>query len=250
MLAERDNLLAEAGEGALFEGVMRLGVTEMVAHTWLRSFLARMRQSFPSVNVELTVDLSSNLSHGLFDRQLDLTFQNYPFDRRAARTEHLATAPYVWVASKALGLHGRSLSPQDLAAYPILAHARASVPFRQIDQHLGETGVPMRLTTSSNITLCLELATDGLGVACLPLALVKPHLASGRLETLDYGWVPDALRFAARTLLDPAPHYVSAAIEIAVSLTEDNDFQSNTSDQKIFDDAFGPLPCDDSFGEV
>lgn len=39
-------------------GILRLGVTELIAQTWLRSYLIALREVFPNVDVELKVDLT------------------------------------------------------------------------------------------------------------------------------------------------------------------------------------------------
>lgn len=74
------------------------------------------------------------------------------------------------------------------------------------------------------------MAVDGLGVTCLPRALLSASLDAGRLEALDYPWLPDALQFAARTMQATAPGYLLGAIEIAQELgVDDNGFLSSGS---------------------
>ncbi len=219
VLADLDVMVASVGDTRLFDGVMKLGVTELVAQTWLRRFLKEMRSRFQNVDVELTVDLSERLSVALFDRELDATFQSGPFERRARSTVTLWSSPYVWVAAPELRLHGRALSLDDLAPHPILTHAKGTVPHQQMADHLQGLKSKARLLPSSNIATCLDLTLDGLGIACLPLDMLSEDLEAGRLLRLDYDWAPDDLDFAARTLLDPLPPYVAGAIELAVSLS-------------------------------
>lgn len=111
VLGEVDQFIAAAGDSTLFEGVLRLGVSELVAHTWLRPFLLEMRARYPSVTVELTVEQSAHLSPLLFGGDLDLTFQNGPFDRRATSTRPLGAAPYLWAASRRWGWGGARWNP-------------------------------------------------------------------------------------------------------------------------------------------
>ncbi|MFC3614651.1 LysR family transcriptional regulator [Lutimaribacter marinistellae] len=220
VLSSMDALVAAAGDATLFEGVLRLGVSELVAHTWLMPFLKEMRTAYPSVDVELTVDLSANLSDALFARDLDLTFQSGPFDRRTEGTVPLDASPYSWVAAPSLGI-ASPLSEADLTANPVLTHARGTHPFQQLEAHFRATRIAARLVPSSNIAACLRMSVDGLGIACLPDRMLTPYLEDGRLRRLDYPWVPDDLRFAARYLSDPAPAYLSGAIKIARCLSQD-----------------------------
>lgn len=223
VLAALDGFVAAADDDSLFRDTLRLGVSEMVAHTWLRAFLFQMKARFPHITVELTVDLSANLSKALFDHDLDLAFQNGPFDRKTRNALALGQSPYVWIAAPDLDLPAGALAPQDMMRHPILTHARGTIPFRQLEDHFRPLG-PARLVPSSNISACLQMALDGLGVACLPRAMVTAHLASGSLRALGYAWQPDALRFFARYEADPAPPYISAAASLAQRLfpPEDN----------------------------
>lgn len=218
ILAAVDGFLEATGDGAAFDGLLRLGVTELIAQTWLRPFLMQMKDRFPAVDVEMTIDLSENLSKLLFGREIDLTFQNGPFDQRTPNTEPLGQSPYIWVAPPVLGLAGRKIGAAEIAEHRILTHARGSYPFMQLDAHFRQIEQPARLVPSSNIAACQQLAGDGLGVACLPAPMVAEALEAGRLQQVDYGWHPEDLRFAARWLVDPVPSFLIAAVEIASGL--------------------------------
>lgn len=218
ILAAVDGFLSATGDGAVFDGVLRLGVSELVAQTWLRPFLMEMQARFPSLDVELTVDLSENLSKALFARDLDLAFQNGPFDQTTRNTQALGQSPYVWVAAPLLGLAGRDLSPAEIARYRIFTHARGTYPHMQLDDHFRRIGQPVRLVPSSNIAACQQMATDGLGVACLPEPMVTEALVAGRLVRIAYDWQPEDLRFAARWIVDPAPTYLQEAVALAARL--------------------------------
>ncbi len=225
VLAALDGFVAAADDDTLFRNTLRLGVSEMVAHTWLRPFLLAMKGRFPNITVELTVDLSANLTKALFDHDLDLAFQNGPFDRTTRYSLTLGQSPYVWIAAPDLDLPHGALGPQDIFRHPILTHARGTVPFRQLEDHFRPLG-PARLVPSSNMSACLQMALDGLGIACLPRAMVTAPLAAGALRVLDYPWHPDALRFHARHDADPAAPFVTEAALLAQRLFPPEDIKS------------------------
>lgn len=225
VLAALDGFVAAADDDSLFRDTLRLGVSEMVAHTWLREFLVAMKARFPNITVELTVDLSANLSKALFDHDLDLAFQNGPFDRKTRFSLTLGQSPYVWIAAPDLDLPHGPLTAQDITRHPILTHARNTVPFRQLEDHFRPLG-PARLVPSSNMSACLQMALDRLGIACLPRAMLTAPLATGALRELDYDWHPGALRFYARHEADPAPTYVTEAARLAQRLFPPEDTKS------------------------
>lgn len=214
-----DDFMVSANAPGLFEGTLRLGVTEMIVHSWLGPYLSELRRKFPKVHVDLTVDLSSNLSDALFGNALDLALQSGPFSRRTTGWVELGSYPMVWVASPSLGLGSGVLSLQDLIANPILTHARQTLPFQQLEKHVaGQRNV--HLVPSTNFSACLRMTVEGLGVACLPLAMVEDDLRAQRLTRLRYLWVPDDLSFVARYHGDRASHQIRAAADIAREISQ------------------------------
>ena len=215
ILSGVDLLIAATGKPALLDGVLRLGVTELIVHTWLSRFLAELKAKAPNLLVELTVDVSANLSTALYDRALDMTFQSGPFARITTGNAPLGRSDLIWVAAPQLGLESRELDLDQLCAHPILTHARGTQPYDQLAAHVAVRKQKVRLVPSSNLAACLQMAKDGYGVACLPVPMVKTSITDGSLVPLNYAWRPDALDFAARYDAERAPHLVSVAIGIA-----------------------------------
>lgn len=220
-----DSLMAASGDASLREGTLRLGVTEMIVHTWLQDFLKAVNERFPNIQVELTVDLSVNLSKELFDRHIDLALQNGPFDRTTTGSKNLGTYPLIWVASPELGLSPtKKLNKSELAAHPILTHARDSYLFETISEHFSRTqpkakskAVPIahRLVPSSNLAACLYMAINHMGVATLPRAMVRESLQRKEIIELVYDWTPQSLEFRARFDEKKAPLYISEIADLA-----------------------------------
>ncbi len=223
VLAATDGFVAAADEDSLFRNTLRLGVSEMVAHTWLRPFLLVMKARFPNI----TVELSANLTKALFDRDLDLAFQNGPFDRPTRFSLPLGQSLYAWIASPELAMTQGALTAADITRHPILTHARGTVPFRQLEDHVRPLG-PARLVPSSNMSACVQMVLDGLGIACLPRAMLTTPLSTGALRKLDYTWHSDALRFQARHDAEPAATYVTEAAKLAHKLFPPKDIESGS----------------------
>jgi len=217
VLQATDDLKIASGNAALFDGVLRLGVTEMVVHTWLADFLARLAEAFPGLAVELTVDLSVTLDRDLAARTLDLAFQSGPFEHRASGSEELGTWPLAWVAAPSVARAlGAGISLEALLAYPILTHARNTRPYADVERHVRQAGRTLpRLIPSNNLAACMRMTAQGMGVATLLEAMVMAELEAGTLVRLDYGWVPEPLVFHARYDAGRAPRYVAIAADLA-----------------------------------
>lgn len=225
VLSAVEDLIAAADDGALFEGVIRLGVTEMIAHSWLHEFLQSLKQMYPNVIVELNVDMSVNLSRDLFDQSLDLVFQSGPFDlRQTSGRVELDEYAFAWVASPSLGIDSEQTTLDDLVAFPLLIQARGTLPYQHLSQHIADEGArSARIAPSTSMSAGLQMAIEGLGVACMPEAMIGDQVKSGELVRLSYGWTPEPLRFLARYHAESAAIYVKEAAALAARIARPED---------------------------
>ena len=217
VLRASDNLIEAANQDALIDGVLKLGVTEMIVHTWLRDYLRVVKERFPNLSVELTVDISTHLETELFDRAIDLALQNGPFSRQTTGSKALGVYPLIWVASPEIGLHVRDkISIEELVQYPVLTHARGTQPYDEVSAHFASRrDLAIRLVPSSNLAACIQMTVDGFGTATVPAAMVVNELESGELVQINYPWTPQSLSFFSRYDADKSAHFVEKAAEIA-----------------------------------
>lgn len=214
-----DDFMATAGATGLFEGTLRLGVTEMIVHSWLSEYLSALRERFPNIRIDLTVDLSSNLTAALLNHSIDLALQSGPFDQKISGEIQLGSYAMVWLASPVLAIDQQVASLEPLIKHPILTHARQTEPFKQIERHVAAEP-QVYLVPSTSLAACMKMTQQGLGVACLPRAVVVDEIEDGTLMQLDYYWVPDNLVFYARFHSDKAPLHLHQAAELANKVAE------------------------------
>ncbi len=199
VLQSTQQLQEAADRASLYDGVLKLGVTELIVHTWLRGYLKALKEEYPEVLVELTVDLSVNLTAALAARSIDLALQSGPFNEALAGAQTLGCYPWIWVASPSV-IDAQSITrwtAADLAKLPILTHARSTGPYQQVKDHFsGVRG--LKLVPSSNLAACLQMTVDTMGIAVLPKAMVADELEAGLLTQIQYDWAPPDLCFEAR----------------------------------------------------
>jgi len=173
VLRSAESFIEAAETEALYEGVLKLGVTEMIVHTWLRQYLRLLKE--------------------------------------------LGTYDWVWVASPELEIsEEKKHSLADLAAFPILTHARDTRPFEEVASHFrGAQSPSVRLVPSSNLAACLHMTIDGMGIATLPAAMVREAIMAKQLHSIHYDWFPDSLNFRARYDADRSPAFVAHAARLA-----------------------------------
>lgn len=214
VLQNADALLNIAGRPDLHTDRIRLGVTELVAYTWLREFMRRVSDAYPNVSIELTVDLSRNLDKELASNTLDLAIQTAPFSVETTGEIALGAYPFTWVAAPDI-----AAKPIDLSAQPILTLARGTVAYSELRERLGDRA---NIVPSNALMSSLHMVLDGMGIAVLPQIMAHEHIASGALVALPMGWVPSPLQFAARFQKDKASATVQAAALIAAEVATEH----------------------------
>lgn len=212
-----ESFLETASRQDLIEDRMRLGVTELVASTWLHEFLRQFRDEYPSIAVELEVNLSVEIEKGLSARQLDLAVLTGRYRSGAKGTTPLGVYNYAWVCTPTLAREcGGDANLEKLLEVSVITHARhtaASLDLARFTKTLGLS--PDSIVHSSSLSACVEMALDGMGVALLPEVVVHSALAEQRLVELEFDWKPDPLEFHARLDRSRAPHFVHAAADLA-----------------------------------
>lgn len=214
----------EASENkALADNILRLGVTEIIAHSWLRDFMVALKAEYPNVSVELIVDYSVNLKRELHSNAIDLVFQNGPFKRRMSGSHPLGNYPFIWVASPLLELDQNSvMKASNMATHPILTPARNTGIYETLQEHFtAKNFKSIRMMPSSTLASSLHMAIDGLGIALMPIIMVEEALSSGKLHKVNYPWVPEMLEFRARYHADTASLLVHNAANLAEEIAVD-----------------------------
>ena len=210
-------LIEEAGRQELIEETLRLGVTELVACTWLQSFLRLMREAYPKLRIQLEVDLSTTIDARLMEGQLDLALQTGPFKSKAFASEALGQEHYCWVANSDL-IQNVSAAPTlpELFELTILTHAKHTQACAALHNLSARQGLrPERIVHSSALSACVPMVLEGLGVALLPARLIEAEVAAGDLHKIDACWHPEPLSFFARYAPARAALYVEKAAQIA-----------------------------------
>lgn len=212
-----EELIEEAGREELIEETLRLGVTELVACTWMQDFLRLIKDAYPRLRVTLEVDLSTSIDARLRERQIDLALQTEPFKSMAFTSDPLGTEPYCWVAnSELIRKTGTKVSVSDLFEFTILTHAKHTQACATLLRLANERSLKSEhIVHSSALLACVPMAIEGLGVALLPERLVKHEIASGELHQIEADWLPDPLSFYARYSATRTARYVEKVAHLA-----------------------------------
>ena len=197
MLALNDRLVATLEEPAL-AGMVRLGTPEDFATTHLPQVLARFARAYPSVQLEVTCDLTLTLMGRFRQGDFDLVLVKRE-PERSDRGVRVWREPLVWVAAGKLAVPESGPLPLVVSPPPCVYRKRAT-------DSLGRMRRAWRVAYS-----CASLAGQhaavkaGLGVTVLPKDMVPAGLGviergAGLPELHD----TEIALLAARNLSAPA----------------------------------------------
>jgi len=222
VLREAEGIVQVAQRPDLVADRLRLGVTELVACTWLHAYLRSIKSIYPSLNVELTVDLSCNLDVEMSSNRLDLVIQSAPFASAANGIVELGSFSYIWVAGTELACAlNERMSIADLLPHTVLTHARHTQAYVELVEHTKGKSLPTaQFVASTSLASCVQMAADGMGITLLPKALVEKELCDKSLVEIDVNWKPTPLRFAARFHSHKASLYLAHCAQLATKAAQ------------------------------
>ncbi len=193
------------------EGHLRVGVSETIAQCWLPDFIARLHQEFPKLEIEINVDISSNLRAGLLDREIDLAVLLGPVSEYSVDNVELPGFDLTWYRTA-----DEETPEGGFFDRPVITYARNTRPYRELKAELFQRegpGIP--LFPSSSLSACFRLVEAGLGVAALPRALGTSYVEQGKIVEFNPGWTPSPLRFSVSYMGEPRSHMVAQAAQMA-----------------------------------
>ncbi|QIE57432.1 LysR family transcriptional regulator [Pikeienuella piscinae] len=220
VLWSAEAFLEEAHRTDLIADKLRLGVTEIVAGAWLNAYLRRLREVYPSLTVELTVNLSREIERDLASGDLDLSLQTAPFAIDMPSAIELGEYEYNWVAAPFVADEFSSpLSLADAMESAVLMHAKHTTASVELLEAARLRGLRTdRVVHSNSLASCIQMAVDGLGLALAPRALTARLVSRGELHVMPSDWRPSPLRIFARYDDRRAPRFVAAAARLAAEV--------------------------------
>ncbi|MBN9062625.1 MAG: LysR family transcriptional regulator [Rhizobiales bacterium] len=199
MLDLQQNVVRRVGSDASYAGRFRLGVTEMVALTWLPALIAEIKNQYPDIILEPKIDLTVNLWQQMATHRLDLVIGPTPHAETAFPVLPLGFLESEWMCSPLLFKERKGVvSIQKLLELPLLTYAEGSLLHLNMLKALASIGVKPQNTITCNSMIALaEMASAGLGVTFLPSAYFSSYRAQGYLTPIKTSLALPPLEYVA-----------------------------------------------------
>lgn len=152
-------------------GRVRLGLVSSLVHTWLGAMIAEVASSFPRLELELTVEPTSNLGSQFERGSLDMLITTDETRAESVSSVSLQPLPLSWFTSEELAqqLPSGPLSIPDIANHPLITFTRKSRPYLSTLELFSAHGLrPPVLHCVTSLAAIVRLTERGLGIATLP----------------------------------------------------------------------------------
>ena len=194
----KERIAREVGLDTEIRGTYRIGVTELVALTWLTRLLRVLKSSHPDLHIEPVVDAGLSLFSALEANAIDLAVLPGTYWGEAYRCVEVGRVEDVWMASPRLDVPDRPLKPDELADYPVLEQAVGSAKNAYYGAWLQEHGFRFKKVLSTNsLTVLRELTIEGLGISQLAVDYFAPDIEAGLLRIVRTDPMPPPLIYSA-----------------------------------------------------
>lgn len=189
LLHDLDDIMVALGGLDAATGVVRMGVGEIAALSWLPDMLKQAKAIMPNVSYEIEVDITAHMRHRLENGDLDITIVAAPLVLNEIQSIPLGIVDMVWVIAPELLDRIPAENRSDtcvLGSYPIWSLPRLSATFSMVVDVLRRFDIPLHaLHTYDNFQGIIKLVLNHSGISLLPRILVQDYLDSGHLTVLS-----------------------------------------------------------------
>lgn len=186
LLERRDVLLERMGAREVRVRRLRLGVTELTALTWLPQFVEAIRREYPQLQIEPSVELSSELHRKLEHDELDVIVVPDVFEDARFVCTPLQRVENAWMCAPELVEGDGEMQLQELAQFTVMTQGSSSGTGLVYERWLAEQGVHLpRLITSHNLLVQVGLTISGIGISYLPRQCLSQLVERGALKVIQ-----------------------------------------------------------------
>jgi DNA-binding transcriptional LysR family regulator len=198
ILDQRGQLLERMGKAELTVRRFRVGVTELIALTWLPRLVEMFRADYPDISFEPEIDLSTVLCEKLNAGSIDLAIVPPVFSESGVIAVPLQELELSWMCKPGLVTTHEPLSMAQIAKHPILTQTGKSGVDTVYDQWFLQQRVPVRKIFAGNSLLALAaLTAAGFGISYLPKLYFADLVERGTLQQIDAADANPAIRYYA-----------------------------------------------------
>ncbi|MFT0546318.1 LysR family transcriptional regulator [Allopusillimonas ginsengisoli] len=215
LLSQRDLMLMKIQGFHTFSGVLRLGITEITAMTWLPDMIQQLRLLFPKLVVSPKIGMAAELQHHLLGGQLDMAVLHGELRHPSFESRHLASVPFAWVGSPNLVSPDKIYSPEDISNMSLIRQDAESGLNLIYDEWLSPYKAKSNLFTINSLLAMVGLTVAGFGVSCVPINYFRNLVRAGKLVVVQTSKPLPESTYCAMYAKDANSVFYGEIVEIA-----------------------------------
>lgn len=184
MLREMEGMFRDS---STVRGIVRVGVSESIVHTWLPALLKQVQADYPNLAIEIEVDISPKLRDLLLAGEVDLAFLLGPIDVAGLHARPLCKFPVAFMATRAVEPR-ESITLEDIVRknHRIITFARNTQPYAALRDAVKDRELHATIWASASLETVVRLALEHLGIAMVPPDVLKKRVGTpSRLRRLS-----------------------------------------------------------------
>jgi DNA-binding transcriptional LysR family regulator len=173
------------GSGDALSGIVRLGVAELIAVTWLPAMVELIHNRYPKLTLELDVDLTVALAQRLDKGEIDLALIPGVHFGEHLTAKSLRRVRFAWMAGRSASLPDQLVEPHHLEHMRILSLGKDSYHHGTVEHWLNsDKDRPRSVDLCNSMGVIESLTRAGVGVSLLPVSCYAAEIAAGDLKVL------------------------------------------------------------------
>lgn len=195
---------------AALSGLIRVGVIEVFALTWLPDFIKHLRAKFPLVRLELSVGLANELNQKMVNGDLDLIFSIGSAPSSGYQMESLGSITFDWVIAPQL--NNKKPNLEIFKEQPLIILNKNSFHFTFMQEWMRENKIhPKSIIECNSMTAIAILVKAGVGISLIPMSCYPNELADGSLTVIQLAKEPQPIQ-ACAMYIGNSPNLVAQAV--------------------------------------
>lgn len=217
MLKIENEIYSNATSEFVVNGNFKIGVSELIAITWLPKYISFLYENFENIILDVEVNLSSRLLDKLSKGEIDFAIIPLKDETNCKlNIRHIFSMNFLWATSKKLYPNNSKVELNDILGKTHITHSTGSVLKGVYENWLLKNELnPSRFLFCNNLSVITAMTIDNIGISLLPEILLKPlvddnkitaHLCDKKLPELDYFfcWKKEDTRTSLNVLADYA----------------------------------------------
>lgn len=215
ILQQRSTIVERFGNSEVIAPTLRLGVTELASVTWLGDFIAKLRERYPQMRIELQVHASPTLHALLRDGRLDIAIVVDVIRSTDMARIPIGTAQFGWYSAPDLQLP-TELSKEEFEKQTILIQGSATGAGTHLNRWFEFNNLsPKNTIHTDSLSALAGISAASLGLASLPKAMAIDPVKRGVLKEIRVPFSELDLNYIALIRIDAISAFHRAVAQIA-----------------------------------